>query len=875
MKHLYRKNCIFFLLLLISGSKVFSQAPGLSIGHFYGRIVDANTKKGIEGVSVQLVQSRTDTATKKTTEIPIAGMITGKNGDFSLENLPVIGNFRLKITAIGYKPSEQKVDFGSRFVQGGLIQSGNMQQIMAAADKDLGNIKLEPDAQTLEQVTVSADKPLIQLSLDKKIFNVEKEISASGGTGLDVMKHIPAIAVDIDGNISIRNSRPLIFVDGLPTTLTLDQIPGDEIEHVEIITNPGAKYDASSGASAILNIVLKKNRKAGYNGNLRGGIDNHGQVNLGGDANLKQGKVNLFVSANYSERKSISTGVTTRYTFLAPPDDSLRQYDNSVNWGNFIFARGGLDYFLDNRNTVSASGVLVYSHFNPNQNSNLYLDTLYPSCTATSYTNRLANTDGHFYNQGAMVSFKHNFPKSGEALTVNANYSNGRNESSDLVSSFTHDMKDGPISYTYTQLQTNSTGNEFSTAQVDFTNPISEKSTFEFGVRAAIRNENSVNEYQSIQAGGILVPLPLLSSQYLYRDGVFASYLTYSNTIKDFSYQLGLRAESSNYTGNTSYAVQEPGGVLNDTVGNFSNRLPIGLFPSVFFRQKMGKSQNLQLSYSRRIDRPSFFQLFPFTDYSDSLNLTRGNPNLKPQFTNSLELSYQINYAGNNSFIASLYYKYQTDLITLFVIQGVNPYTNSPVFINTYINANSGYIGGLELIGRNSLTKWWDVTSNVNIYSSMINAANSTMQTAGQLYSFFVKVNNSIRLPRQFTLQVSGDYTSKTVLPPGGSSSMGGTRNFGGTVSGYAQGYSKPTGGMDVSLRYEFLKNRAMSVTLTGSDLLGTRRSNIYTQSYYFIQESLRRRDPQFFRIQFNYRFGKLDASLLKRGNRKMDVNEM
>jgi outer membrane receptor protein involved in Fe transport len=875
MKHLYCRICIFFLSHVIFGAKAISQDSRLSIGHFYGRIIDAKTNKGIEGVSVQLIQIRSDTAAKKTREIPVSGMITGKNGDFSLENLPIMGDFRLRLTGMSYKYFEQKVDFGLRPGKAGTIQIGNMQQIMAAAEKDLGNIKLEVDVHTLEQVTVSAREPLMQLSLDKKTFNVEKDISASGGTALDVMKHIPGIAVDIDGNIRLRNSTPVIYVDGLPTTLTLEQIPADAIQSVEIITNPGAKFDASNGSSGILNVVMKKNRKPGYNGNLRGGIDSHGQFNLGGDANIKEGKINLFTSANYSERKSISTGITNRYTFLASPNDSLRQDDKSVNWGNFVFVRGGLDYFMDNRNTLSVSGILLSSHFTPYQNSNLYIDTLYHSGTATSYTYRMANTNGHFYNHGAMFSYKHNFPKAGKALTVNVNYSSGRNESSDLVSSFIHEMKYGPISYTYSQLQTNSTGNEFGTAQADFTTPVSDKSTFESGVRAAVRNENSANDYESIQPGGSLVPLTLLSSQYIYHDRVFAGYLTYSNAIRNFSYQVGLRAENSNYTGNISYTIPEPGGALNDTVGNFNNQIPISLFPSIFFRQRLGRTQNLQLSYSRYIDRPNYFQLFPFTDYSDSLNVTRGNPNLRPQFTHSFELSYQINYAANNSFIGSLYYKYKTDLITFFVTKGTNPYTNSPVFVNTYINANFGYIGGLELIGRNSVARWWDITSNINIYNSMISVSDSVMQPTGQLYSMFIKINNLIRLPRQFTLQVAGDYTSKTVLPPTGSGNSSGTRNFGGTVSGNAQGYSKPTGGIDASIRYEFMKNRAMSLTLSVADLFRTRRSDIYTQSSYFIQETLRRRDPQFFRLQVNYHFGKVDASLLKRGNNKMDVNDM
>jgi hypothetical protein len=190
------------------------QAP--SIGHFYGKVVDEKTNKGIDGVSVLLIQSKMDTVTKNRKDTVISGMITESKGNFSMENLPIFGNFRLKISGIGYQPMSKKFP---DFKPG---QGGNGQQAMSAVDKDLGNIKLQVDAKTLEQVTVVGEKPLIQLGIDRKIYNVEKDLTASGGTAVDVMKNVPSVAVDIDGNVTLRNSTPTIFVDGRPTTLTLD-----------------------------------------------------------------------------------------------------------------------------------------------------------------------------------------------------------------------------------------------------------------------------------------------------------------------------------------------------------------------------------------------------------------------------------------------------------------------------------------------------------------------------------------------------------------------------------------------------------------------------------------------------------------------------
>ncbi|HEY8969210.1 MAG TPA: carboxypeptidase regulatory-like domain-containing protein, partial [Puia sp.] len=326
-----RKIWLLFIVWIVATSSQ-AQMPGMgggrqrggamgngqvpSIGHFYGRVVDAKTGKGLDGSSVELIQSKFDTVTRKRRDTVISGMITTRKGDFSLENLPIFGNFRLKITAIGYSTIEQKVAFDLKMgAGGGGAGRGDMSQALNAVDKDLGNIKLSEDAKTLEQVTVTASKPLIQMGVDRKIYNVEKDISAQGGTAVDVMKNVPSVQVDIDGNVTLRNSSPTIFVDGRPTTLTLDQIPADAIQSVEIITNPGAKYDASGGTSGILNIVLKKNRKAGYNGNVRAGIDQRGRMNLGGDINVKQGKINVFANGHFGQRKSISTGITDRYTF--------------------------------------------------------------------------------------------------------------------------------------------------------------------------------------------------------------------------------------------------------------------------------------------------------------------------------------------------------------------------------------------------------------------------------------------------------------------------------------------------------------------------------------------------------------------------------
>ena len=877
----------------------FGNGQASAIGHFYGKVVDGKTGKGMDGVSIQLVQSKFDTVTKARKDTVIAGMITRRSGEFSLENLPLMGNFRLRITAIGFANYEQKVAFDFKGMRGAGAGAGaagggedgapggNIQQALNGIDKDLGNIKLTEDAKTLEQVTVTASKPLIQMGVDRKIYNVEKDISAQGGSGVDVMKNVPSVQVDIDGNVTLRNSSPTIFVDGRPTTLTLDQIPADAIASVEIITNPGAKYDASGGTSGILNIVLKKNRKAGYNGNVRAGIDQRGKFNLGGDINVKQGKINFFLSGNYNQRKSISPGTTDRYTFFNPPYDSLHQVDKNVNNGYFAFGRGGFDYLIDNRNTISLSGNIVHGNFTPYTNSDLFVDTLFPSGTAYSYTRRLSTTTSNFNNHGGMLSYKHTFPKAGEELTADANYSQGTNDNLNLITSQIFPVKGGSEFSTYDQKQVGNGTNKNFTAQTDYVLPLGEKSKFEAGARISIRNNNSLNNIDTVGTDGQFHINQLLSSNYTYRDRVYAGYATYGNAIQNFSYQLGLRVESSDYKGTQNFTAIDSTDPLNPrkqvpSIGHFSNKFPLNAFPSVFLTQKLGDDQDLSFNYTRRIDRPNFFQLFPFTDYSDSLNLSRGNPNLKPQFTNSFEMGYQKNYNGNNTVLASVYYKHTTDLITRESELGVNPVNDSVVIINSYINAKSSFVGGFEVIGRNTITRWWDLTSNINIFTSKINTIDTgkfAVAPIAQTYSWFAKINNSFKLTKVLTLQLSGDFTSKTILPPGGSASNGGGgggRGFGGnSSSGNSQGYSKPTGGVDAAIKYEFLKNKAASITLSVNDIFSTRKNDVYISSATFIQEAIRRRDPHYFRLQFNYRFGKFDMALFKRKNLKGEMENI
>src|SRR5687767_9482960 len=394
-------------------------------GRLYGKIVEATTGKGVEYASVQLFQNKMDTVTKQRKEMAVGGMLTQANGDFSIENDPVFGPLKLKVTGIGFKEYSQTISFEMK-------RGGDPSAMLNALDKDLGNIKIEIEEKVLGNVTVNSERPGLQLGIDRKIFNVDKNIVSSGGSAVDIMRNVPSLNVDIDGNITMRNSTPQILVDGRPTNLTLEQIPADAIQSVELITNPSAKFDASGGTAGILNIVLKKEKKVGYNGSIRSNIDSRARVGLGGDINLRQQKVNLFASGMYNQRKSISTGITDRQNFYTTPDINVHQEDRSTQLGAFGFARLGMDYFMNNRNTLSISGNFARGLFKPGTVSEILYDSLYTPVTS-SFENRTSNTIGNFRNMGTTLSFKHNFPKTGRELTADVTFNRSKNNNSSII----------------------------------------------------------------------------------------------------------------------------------------------------------------------------------------------------------------------------------------------------------------------------------------------------------------------------------------------------------------------------------------------------------------------------------------------------------
>ena len=625
--------------------------------------------------------------------------------------------------------------------------------------------------------------------------------------------------------------------------------------------------------------MLKKNRKNGYNGGIRTGVDSRGKVNAGGDLNFRQNKINFFASGNYNERKSISTSNNSQTLYSTDTTSSVAS-DKGTNNGAFGFGRAGFDYFIDNRNTISVTANYNKGHFH-NEDTQV-IDTSINKIDS-SHTSRFTNSTSNFENFGGQLSFKHNFAKNGHDLTADANYNSSTSSSNSNITSNIYQPDGVTAKYpAYLQQGVGNGYNHFLTIQSDYENPLTDDSKFEAGVRGAIRDFKTVNlQYindNTFTHGFVLNPSA--SSRYKFNDQVYAAYANYSFKVKRFSYQVGLRAESSNYTGK----------LLSSTGADssqFKVSYPLGLFPSVFITYKVDSKQDLQLNYSRRVNRPTFFQLIPTYDFTNPQSPSVGNPDLKPEFTSSFEMSYNNNYSRGSNFLATVFFKYTTDLLTRYIYKDIDRNTAIPnptdsLYYTTYVNANNSYSYGLELTNKNAVTKWWDLTLNVNFFNSVINATLPNQSISNNQLSWFGKMNNSIKIGKGWSFQFSGDYQSKSLIPQNSGGGQGGGGRGGGMFGGnqqqaLAQGYILPRYSLDAAIRKDWTwKNgQSGSLTLGMNDIFRTQLYKTTASSVIdtevLIQETQRRRDPQVLRLNFSYRFGKFDATLFKRKNTKAD----
>jgi len=812
-----------------------------SIGSVYGKIQDSDKKTGLEYVVLQVFQPNPNPNDSTDGKL-ISGGLSQTNGDFRITDIPAGQMLKLVVSYVGYDKYEISFQLNG-------------------TEKDMGNIRLKTNTM-LSEVVVDGSDPDYRIEFDKRVYDVEKNPINAGGTGEDVLRNIPAVQVDMDGNVTMRNSAPQIFVDGRPTTLTIDQIPADAIQKIEIITNPSAKYDASGGGGGIINIVMKRNRTIGYNGSIRAGLDTRPRYNFGGDISVREGKFNVFLNGNYNQRKSLSLGTTERTSYINQPTTYLFQNQKSTNFGYFLNGRGGLDYFMDNRNTFTLTQSFTSGQFNPIDEIDSRTDSLVGGDVQVGFSeyHRLSNTDRTFRNTGTSLLYKHLFPKEGTEITADVNYNT---ISGSYVGNYSNTYSDAVESI---QKQEGSSFQEVYTAQTDFSSVLNSKSKIELGARGSVRTYNTgFHNYQFNHSTGLFDEITNLMVNYSYTDQVYAAYGTYSQNFDTWSYQLGLRAESSDYRGEVA-----------DTNLRFNIKYPLSLFPSVFINKKLNEKQDIQVSVSRKINRPSFMQLIPFLDYSDSLNITTGNPELRPEFTNLAEIAYQHNLSKEHTLMATLYGRYMTDLTVRNQITQYSPVLGEDIIINTYDNAGQSMAVGIELVSRNKITKWFELTTNFNLYHSEIDGTNISPNLTNSQNSWWVKTNAMFKLPKSFTFQVLFDYSSRKALSVGGGGGGrgGGGGGWGGTEN-TVQGYVNPTYGLDLALRKEFSKPKGLSMSINVQDILKTRVNYTHSETPLFVQDTFRRRDWQLVRFQLNWKFGKIDQSLFRRKNTNQNSEGM
>ena len=316
------------------------------------------------------------------------------------------------------------------------------------------------------------------VDMEKKVFNVSKDIVSAGGNGLDVLKNVPSVNVDIDGNLTLRGGSPQLFVDGKPTTLTLDEIPSDAIESVEVITNPSAKYDASGGGAGILNIILKKNKKRGYNGSVRASADSHGGTGLGAGLNFRENKINVSADVNVRTTDDWMSGSTERTTLGSSPNTYASQQELDTTRGSMIFGRFALDYFVTNRTTLSLTGFAVHHSAHSTSAINMTTDGIYPGVTVNQFTHEHIDAPKSFDGKGATLGMKHLFAKDKKEWTADASFFSGSlvNNSQYTTNEFGDKTESNIVTSQLQKIQSFGTEQNI-ILQTDFTDPLTSRMT--------------------------------------------------------------------------------------------------------------------------------------------------------------------------------------------------------------------------------------------------------------------------------------------------------------------------------------------------------------------------------------------------------------
>ena len=608
---------------------------------------------------------------------------------------------------------------------------------------------------------------------------------------------------------------------------------------VEVITNPSAKYDAST-TGGIINIVTKKNKKPGYNGSIGLGVGLPNRLNGNGNLNIKEGRFNWQASANYN----LSENSIPSYSYRTNLRNGLiinkfNQKSTTDNSRIFTSGRLGTDYTINNRNTLSLFGNAMKGQFNDTDNQN-FDQTLTSVSDTLYYGKRKSISDNEFRNYGTQLIWRKTFPTKGKELSadVSSNWSRSKN-ASDWVTNTTN-IKGGLPEPVVASRQINdgkNNGNQV-TFQLDFINPINDSSKWEMGVRSNYNRRDQTFLADSVYTDGSKKRIMSQSTDLTIIDKVNAAYVTYSGKLKGIGYQAGVRYEQSNFNGNSRLSSD---GKFGYNYPSVSGDIWKALFPSLYLSKKLSAASEIQLNLSRKINRPGFREIMPFIRQSDNQSYSVGNPALKPEFIMLAETNFNHVWKSNN-WLISLYYRHETDPIVNYSELDANNLIKS-----TFINGKSTDGIGLDNTLKLGLTKDIELTLNSDV-------KNQTIRTDSITRTGWAADNKAIfswKLPSGFSTQVTGEYETDEII---------------------AQGTRKGAASMDFALKKDFGRNA--SLTFSVNDIFNSKLRVTNLNTPLFIQESLRRREVRNVRLNFQYRFDKMDASIFNRKRNSGQQNQ-
>jgi len=790
-----KRTILSLILFILTWGLIYAQkAETITLR---GSIIDSVSKKPIGGAVVNWLNGKGQR---------LATGVTLDNGHFELKSSNSTEGGSLYIQNIGYGLLHLPV--------AAVVLSGN---------GDLGMLYLHPLYHGLKEVTVSAQKRAYRIEPDKRVFNVASALVSKGGTIAEVFRQVPGVTVSPSGKLTLRNSTPVVLVDGKRTELSLDQIPADQVESIEIITNPSAKYDAS-GNSGIINIITKKNRKPGINGTVNANWSTIPEYNAYGDLNISKGAFRL--NLNYLQH-----GHRSEYKETLNRDDllgntNLSQHGRSVTHGPFRRGKFALDWLPDKYNVLSLSGDVGGGNFHTRYDQ--FSNYAGKDGDVDSGASRITEVEEDFRFAHAGLDYSRQFVKANEQITASLSLETYKGPNVGSYYMQYHDEQD--VSTGLPLLQQYSGGIHAHTIVLrsDYADPLRNgKAKLETGFKITWHKDHNQNLMQDYDyAAGKYQTGSYATYNFRYEDPTYAAYGNYSEKYGRFSYMAGLRFEQYNYQG-----------LMIDSGISITYHNP-GLYPSLFLTEEIGRNSELHLNYSRRVNRPAFDEISPLTDYSNPQNLFRGNPRLQSEHTNLVEFSYN-RQAGKVDVMATLYMRNTNHAITTFTV-AIAPDT----LLTTYINARYNNTYGGELVLKIPVANWWNITANANLFDTHIATAELPNGLDNNGFGWFAKLNSHTRLPEDITLELSADYEAPKVVP---------------------QGKTLSTGSVDFAMGKSFLKNRNATITLSVTDIFNTDQDRTRTSlSKQFSQVNTQKYLTRMFRINFSYQFGSADKTAVK-----------